>query len=218
MRSNINFAMFRLMELRQFGPTGIDVAVIGQGTWKVDGDSDIVNALLRGIELGMTHLDTAELYTGAEEILRPLVTAHRDDIFLVSKVLPDNAAYADTIAACDRSLQTLGVEYLDAYLLHWNGGRVPLAETMGAMLDLIAAGKIRFPGVSNFDVPELEEAQAALGDTPLCCNQVIYNPGDRAIEDDVLPWCEAHGVAERNHARTGAGVTLPRPRLACTCT
>jgi len=171
------------------------VPVMGQGTWQIDSNQDVVTALRRGIDLGMTHIDTAELYTGAERVVAQAIEGCRQSIFLVSKVMPNNASRAGTVAACEASLKRLNTDYLDVYLQHWHDGTYPLAESMAGMCDLVAAGKIRAVGVSNFSVAEMVEAQEALGDIPLVCNQVRYNLTDRAIEDDVLPWCEAHNVA-----------------------
>jgi diketogulonate reductase-like aldo/keto reductase len=144
----------------------------------------------------MTHIDTAEMYGGGavERFLRDVVAAvPRDDVFLASKVLPSNASYNDTIAACNRSLQRLGVDYLDLYMLHWPS-RVPLRETMRALADLVRAGKTRFVGVSNFDVDEMLEAKALLGDVPLACNQVLYHLRERTIEHRLIPTAAREGV------------------------
>jgi diketogulonate reductase-like aldo/keto reductase len=159
----------------------------------------------------MTHIDTAELYDGSEEIVGRVLKGRREQVFLVSKVLHENGSRAGVKAACERSLRKLGTDYLDGYLLHWNDGTFPLSETMLGLRDLVDEGKIKHLGVSNFEVAELEEATAALDGVPLLCNQVLYNLGDRRIEADVLPWCEARGVAVvgyspyANSADFGAG-------------
>ena len=158
--------------------------------------ADEVRAIASGLELGLTHIDTAEMYGrgGAEEAVAAAIRARRRaDLFLVSKVLPENASYAGTMRAAEQSLQRLGTDYLDLYLLHW-AGRHPIAETMGAMEDLVAAGKIRFLGVSNFDVEEMQGAMAALRRERLACNQVLYNLGNRGIERDLLPFCQRQGI------------------------
>jgi diketogulonate reductase-like aldo/keto reductase len=183
------------MERRPFGKSGALVPVLGQGTWQVTSHQDVVATLRRGLDLGMTHIDTAELYTGAERVVAKVIDGHRDEVYLVSKVMPENATRVGTVAACEQSLRRLRTDHLDCYLLHWNGGIHPIAACMDGMRDLVEAGKIRSVGVSNFDVREMEEAQEALGDIPLTCNQVRYNLGDRVIERDVLPWCAARGVA-----------------------
>jgi diketogulonate reductase-like aldo/keto reductase len=185
---------------KPFGWTGVPVAAVGQGTWMIEGSRDAerraVEALRAGLDLGMTHIDTAELYGRgrAEELVAEAVAGRRHEVFLASKVLPSNASYDGTLRACERSLARLRTDYLDLYLLHWRGGR-PLAETMRAMEALVAAGKVRYVGVSNFDVGDLEEARAALRGTRLACNQVLYHLGDRGIERRVIPWCEREGVA-----------------------
>src|SRR5436309_1770219 len=146
------------MRSRQFGNSERDVPVIGQGTWYIDrGDREnAVAALRRGIDLGMTHIDTAEMYGDAELVVAQAIAGRRDDVFLVSKVLPSNASRRETIAACERSLKRLKTERLDCYLLHWRGS-VPLAETAAAFDELVRAGKIRSWGVSNFDTDDLDE-------------------------------------------------------------
>src|ERR1700709_1400119 len=146
------------MKLRPFGGGGAQVSVIGQGTWYIDhGDRKrAVAALRRGIERGMTHIDPAEMYGDAELVVADAIAGRRDDIFLVSKVLPSNASRRGTITACDRSLKRLKTDRLDCYLLHWRGS-VPLAETVAAFDELVSAGKIRSWGASNFDSDDLEE-------------------------------------------------------------
>jgi diketogulonate reductase-like aldo/keto reductase len=169
------------MRKKLFGPTGIELPVIGQGTWDLPESGAAVQkakrAIRRGIELGMTHLDTAEMYGGgeAERILGQAIAGiARDSIFVTSKVLPGNAGYSTTIAACERSLRRLKLEYLDLYLLHWPS-HIPLEETMRALAELVREGKIRFAGVSNFDVEEMLEAERYLANVPLACNQVLYH-------------------------------------------
>jgi diketogulonate reductase-like aldo/keto reductase len=185
------------MQSRPFGPTSRDIAVIGQGTWLIEsGDRAAAVATLRkGLDLGMTHIDTAEMYGSgaAEEVVAEAVAGRRDEVFLVSKVLPENASRARTISACETSLARLRTDRLDCYLLHWRGS-YPLEETIGAFDELQRAGKILSWGVSNFDVADLDEAREIGGDR-IACNQVLYHLQERAIEHDVLPWCERHGVA-----------------------
>jgi diketogulonate reductase-like aldo/keto reductase len=180
----------------KFGSGGPDVAIIGQGTWYIDrGDRKAaVAALRRGIELGMTHIDTAEMYGDAELVIAEAIAGQRDDVFLVSKVLPSNASRRGTITACERSLKRLKTERLDCYLLHWRGS-YPLADTVAAFDDLIAAGKIASWGVSNFDTDDLNELLAVAGKGKIACNQVLYHLQERAIEHGVIPWCERNGVA-----------------------
>jgi diketogulonate reductase-like aldo/keto reductase len=184
------------MRTRQFGKGGPQVSVIGQGTWYIDrGDrKGAVAALRRGIELGMTHIDTAEMYGDAELVVAEAIAGRRDDLFLVSKVLPSNASRRGTITACERSLARLKTDRLDCYLLHWRGS-YPLAETVAAFEQLVSAGKIRSWGVSNFDVDDLDEIFAVAGEGKIACNQVLYHLQERAIEHAVIPWCERHGTA-----------------------
>ncbi|CAN7146498.1 aldo/keto reductase [Bradyrhizobium sp. LjRoot220] len=185
------------MKQKKFGVKGPEVSVIGQGTWYIDrGDRrSAVAALCRGIELGMTHIDTAEMYGDAELVIAEAMAAgKRDDLYLVSKVLPSNASRRGTIAACERSLKRLKTDHLDCYLLHWRGS-YPLEETVAAFDQLVAAGKIRSWGVSNFDSDDLNELLAVAGEGRIACNQVLYHLQERAIEHAVIPWCERHGVA-----------------------
>jgi len=184
------------MDRHRFGSTNREVAVIGQGTWEIDNDdrASAIAALRRGIDLGMTHIDTAEMYGDAELVIADAITGRRDELFLVSKVLPSNASRRGTITACERSLKRLKTDRLDCYLLHWRG-TYPLAETVAAFDELIAAGKIRSWGVSNFDADDLDELLDVAGEGKIACNQVLYHLRERAIEHAVIPWCEQHGVA-----------------------
>jgi diketogulonate reductase-like aldo/keto reductase len=202
------------MERRRFGATTHDVPVIGQGTWRLE-EADratAIAALRRGLELGMTHIDTAELYgSGAvEEMVGEAIAGRRDDVFLVSKVLPQNASRAGTIAACERSLRRLQTDRLDCYLLHWRGEE-PLEDTITSFDRLEHAGKILAWGVSNFDVLDLEAAWKIAGEGRLACNQVLYHLRERAIEHAVLPWCEKHQVAVVGYSPFGSG-RFPGPR------
>ena len=203
------------MELRPFGRTGRAVSAIRQGTWELEKEPEAaVEALRRGVDLGLTHIDTAEMYGGGavEELVGRALAERRHEVFLVSKVLPSNASRAGTIAACEASLRRLGTHYLDCYLLHWPG-RIPLAETFAAFDRLQQDGKIRSFGVSNFDVGELEEAARLAGAERLACNQVLYHLGERAIEHAVLPWCAEHGVAVVAYSPFGSG-RFPSPSSA----
>ncbi len=181
---------------RPFGSTGRDVSVIGQGTWYIDhGDrKPAIASLQRGLDLGMTHIDTAEMYGDAELVVAEAIKGRRDDCFLVSKVLPSNASRRGTITACERSLARLNTDRLDCYLLHWRGG-FPLEETVAAFDELVKSGKILSWGVSNFDVDDLDELLAVGGKGRIACNQVLYHLQERAIEHAVIPWCERHEVA-----------------------
>jgi diketogulonate reductase-like aldo/keto reductase len=207
-----------VMEQRRFGSTGRDVAVIGQGTWELERDDRdaALAALRRGLDLGMAHIDTAEMYgSGAvEEMVADAIEGRRDEVFLISKVLPHNASRRGTIAACARSLARLRTDRLDCYLLHWPGPH-PLDETIAAFEQLRQEGKILSWGVSNFDVDGLEAAWkiAGAGRGRLACNQVLYHLRERAIEHAVLPWCEARGVAVVGYSPFGHG-SFPGPRAA----
>ena len=184
------------MRQQPFGSGGPQVSVVGQGTWYIDrGERKrAVAALRRGIDLGMTHIDTAEMYGDAELVIAEAIAGRRDEIFLVSKVLPSNASRRGTITACERSLKRLQTDRLDCYLLHWRGS-YPLAETVAAFEELQSAGKIRSWGVSNFDTGDLDEMLAVAGRGRIACNQVLYHLQERAIEHAVIPWCKQHGTA-----------------------
>jgi diketogulonate reductase-like aldo/keto reductase len=196
----------RVLPRRSFGPTGRTVPVIGQGTWKIDhGDrAEAIAALRRGLDLGLTHIDTAEMYGDAEPIVSKAIDGRRDDVFLVSKVLPSNASRTGTIAACERSLRRLGTDRLDGYLLHWAGAH-PIENTVAAFEALKRDGKILSWGVSNFDVAELEQALRLAGPAKMACNQVLYHLKERGIEHEVIPWCETHGVAVVAYSPFGSG-------------
>lgn len=186
------------MAQRTFGPSGASVSRIGQGSWYSERGErkEAVAAFRRGLDLGLTHVDTAEMYGDgqAEELIGEALEGRRDEAFLVSKVLPHNASRSGTIAACERSLKRLRTERLDGYLLHWRGGH-PLEETFAAFETLRRDGKILSWGVSNFDEDDLDEAHKIAGEGRIACNQVLYHLRERAIEHAVIPWCEAHGVA-----------------------
>jgi diketogulonate reductase-like aldo/keto reductase len=202
------------MRTATFGKTGPEVPVIGQGTWFIEQarHDDAVSSLRLGLDLGLTHIDTAEMYGdgAAEEVVADAIAGRRDEVFLVSKVLPWNASRQGTVDACEESLARLGTDRLDCYLIHWRGQH-PLEETFAALEDLEAAGKIRSYGVSNFDVDDLEEAYEIVGAGKLACNQVLYHLGQRAIEHEVLPWCADHGVAVVAYSPFGHDA-FPGPR------
>ena len=205
------------MRTATFGPLRRRVPAIGQGTWQIHDRgaraAQAADALRLGIQLGLTHIDTAELYGDgrAEEIVAQAIAGMpREDLFIVSKVLPQHASYKGTIAACDASLRRLRTEYLDVYLLHWRG-RYPLAETMAALEALVDQGKIRALGVSNFDVDDLEEARASLQRHPIACDQVLYHLRERRFEHRVLPYCRSHNIAHVAYSPFGSG-DFPSPR------
>ena len=186
------------MERLTFGSTNRDIGIVGQGTWYIDRSpnrAEAITALRRGLDLGMNHIDTAEMYgSGAsEQLIGEAIAGRRDEVFLVSKVLPENASRSGTVEACERSLGYLGTDRLDSYLLHWRG-RYPLEETIAGFDQLQRAGKILSWGVSNFDEEDLNEVWK-VGGGRLACNQVLYHLQERAIEHAVIPWCEKHHVA-----------------------
>ena len=200
---------------RPFGFTGADVPVIGQGTWMIEGSREretrAVEALRAGLDLGMAHIDTAEMYGSgrAEELVGKAIAGRRDEVFLVSKVLPSNASFEGTLRACAASLERLGVDRLDLYLLHWEG-RYPVAETMRAMERLADEGLIRFIGVSNFDVRQVRTAQAALRNHRLAADQVLYHLAERGIERKLIPYCQQHEIAVVGYSPFGHA-DFPRP-------
>jgi diketogulonate reductase-like aldo/keto reductase len=183
---------------RPFGGSGRSVSAIGQGSWRIEESSreSVLAALRRGLDLGMTHIDTAEMYGSgsAESLIGEAVAGRRDEVFLVSKVLPGNASKRGTLAACEKSLKRLRTDRLDCYLLHWRGTH-PLEDTIAAFESLVSAGKILSWGVSNFDVADLQEVLAIAGAGHPVCNQVLYHLKERAIEHRVLPWCRNNGTA-----------------------
>jgi diketogulonate reductase-like aldo/keto reductase len=184
--------------LRPFGTTRREVPLVGQGSWRSEEASAgaAIAAMRRGLDIGMTHIDTAEMYGSgaAEELIAKAIDGRRNEVFLVSKVLPGNASKRGTVAACEKSLARLGTDRLDCYLLHWRGSH-PLEETLAGFEALRKSGKILSWGVSNFDVDDLEEIAAVAGPGHPACNQVLYHVQERAIEHAVLPWCRDHGAA-----------------------
>jgi len=196
---------------RAFGTGKSEVPIIGQGTWNVPlrgaARDEAMRALRAGIDLGMVHIDTAEMYGdgGAESLIGEAIAGlPREQLFLVSKVLPSNASYTGTIKACHASLKRMRVDYLDCYLLHWRGG-VAIAETMRALEQLVADGAIRTLGVSNFDVADLRAAQTALKHEKIACNQVLYHLGERTIEEHEIPFCREAGIATVAYTPFGRG-------------
>jgi len=173
--------------------TGETVRALGQGTWRMGEDqrqyAREVAALQLGLDLGMTLIDTAEMYGdgGAERVVGQAIRGRRDEVYLVSKVLPENASRQGTVDACERSLRRLGTDRIDLYLLHWPGSH-PVAETVRAFQDLTQQGKIRSFGVSNFDLDDMQELTGLPGGDACVTNQVLYNLTRRGIEWDLLPW------------------------------
>ena len=202
------------MKHKPFGATGVDLPVVGQGTWNMPergaGVKEAQRAIRRGIELGMVHLDTAEMYGAGrvEELLGEAIRGFaRERLFIVTKVLPSNASYRGTLEAAERSLERLGCDYVDCYLLHWPGSH-PLEETMRALETLVEQGKTRFVGVSNFETGEMIEAASYLRNVPLACNQVLYHLCERGIEHSLIPSARERGVAVVAYTPFGRGSFL----------
>jgi diketogulonate reductase-like aldo/keto reductase len=194
------------------------VPVIGMGTWMIEGKDRsavrrAIEALRLGLDLGMNHIDTAEMYGNgrAEEMVGEAVAGRRDQVFLVSKVLPSNASYEQTLKACELSLKRLKTDFIDLYLLHWPSSQYPVNETMRAMEKLVDEGMIKFIGVSNFDLDQLREAQHALMKHRIACNQVLYHLGSRGIEGDLLSYCTETGIAIVGYSPFGHG-NFPSPQ------
>lgn len=204
------------MRSRPFGSTGRSVSVIGQGTWQLKDAGRAETALRTGLDEGLQHIDTAELYRGSEEVVGRAIAGRRDSVFLVTKVLPSNASYKGTLEACRRSLQRLGTGHVDVYLLHWWSDAHPIEDTMRAMGELADQGLTRHVGVSNLDVDELERARAALGRKHrIVCDQVYYDLGHRHVEDLLMPYCRKNKIAVVGYSPFGSGRgALPAPSTA----
>jgi diketogulonate reductase-like aldo/keto reductase len=180
-------------------PNGTPVSRLGQGAWQIGDDRSAraaeQAALRTGLELGMNLIDTAEMYGNgrSEQLIADVIAGRREHVYLVSKVLPENATRDGAVAACEQSLKRLKTDYLDLYLLHWRGS-VPFEETLEAFTELRDRGSIRHYGVSNFDVADLEEARTLKGGTEVATNQVLYNLEHRGVEWALLPWCREHAI------------------------
>lgn len=191
-------------------PSGKTIPVLGQGTWNMAEDTSKrtqeIESLRLGLDLGMTLIDTAEMYGDgrAEELVAEAVGEHRKEVYLVSKVLPQNASRLGTIDACEKSLRRLQTDYIDLYLLHWKGS-IPLKETLEAFQELKKAGKILDYGVSNFDMSGIKESLRLPGGNEIAANQVLYNLNSRGIEWDLLPWSQDHKVPIMAYAPIGSG-------------
>ncbi len=181
-------------------PSGEPVPTLGQGTWNMGEDRRRrraeIAALNLGLDLGMRLIDTAEMYAdgGAEKIVGAAIAGRRDEVFLVSKVLPEHATRRGTIAACERSLKRLDTDRIDLYLLHWREQEVELAEVLEAFTALVRAGNIRHWGVSNFDIEDMQELLRLPGGKAVAADQVMYNLNRRGIEHDLLPWCRRRRI------------------------
>jgi len=178
------------MELKELGTTGAMISEIGLGTWRYKGDAETLRA---GIELGATLIDTAEGYY-TEDVVGEAIKGIRDKVFIATKVSGRHLAYDDVLQSAEESLYKLGTDYIDLYQIHWPNPSYPIRATMRAMGELVDRGLVRFIGVSNFDIDEMEEAQSFLNNYPIVSNQVRYNLNDRSIERDMLPYCEEKGI------------------------
>lgn len=196
------------MKFRKFGPLDDQVPVVGQGTWNIGREegATVIEAIRAGIDGGATHIDTAEMYgSGAsEQIVGKAIDGRRDELFVVSKVLPSNATRRGTVEACRRSLDRLGIEHLDSYLLHWVGSH-PLEQTIAGFEELQESGRIRSWGVSNFDENHLEKAIEIAGQGRIACNQVLYHLQERAIEHKVIPFCADNRIPVVAYSPFGSG-------------
>ncbi|MFB9234931.1 aldo/keto reductase [Plantactinospora siamensis] len=198
-------------------PSGMQMPVLGQGTWYLGEhpatrDAEIA-ALRTGLDLGLTVIDTAEMYGdgAAEELVGAAIAGRRDDVVLVDKVMPSNASRRGTVRACERSLRRLGTDHIDLYLLHWRG-RYPLADTVAAFTELVDAGKIGQWGVSNFDLADMAELMSAGGEA-CATDQILYNLTRRGPEYDLLPWCRERGMPVMAYSPIEQGRILGQPAV-----
>jgi diketogulonate reductase-like aldo/keto reductase len=213
------------MEYRQLGKTGERISTIGMGTWKIGvykspaERAKQVQALRKGIELGCNLIDTAESYADgrSEEVVAEAVRDVRKDVFIASKVSPENLRRNAVIAACMRSLKRLGTPYIDLYQVHWPNPKVPIRETMEAMEELVRDGRIRYIGVSNFSIGQTNEARNALSKNELASNQVEYSLRSHEVEADILPYCKREGLTLIAYSPLARG-SVPEamiPRAVC---
>lgn len=205
-----------MMEHSVIFPDHRQVCALGQGTWRMGKsalrEAEEVEALRAGIELGMSVVDTAEMY-GNEELVGKAIRGWRDRVFLVTKVLPGNASRSGTKVACERSLKKLQTDHVDLYLLHW-GGPHPIEDTVASMVELQQEGKIKSWGVSNMDVAEMERFYAVPGGVSCAANQVLYNLSHRGVEYDLLPWCRERHIPVMAYSPADEGRLSRNPVLA----
>ena len=197
------------MELKELGNTGVMVSEIGLGTWKYRGGAE---PLRRGIELGAFFIDTAEMYR-TEDVVGQAISGRRDQVFLASKVLGSHLRYDQVMTALEASLRLLAVDCIDLYQIHWPNSRVPIAETMRAMGELVDQKMVRYIGVSNFSTSELQQAQAAMPNHPIVSNQVLYSLKARHIERDLLPYCQENHVTVIAYTPLADGSLAAKPRF-----
>jgi len=207
------------MEYRLLGRTGEKIAAIGLGTWLIGGgsspdysrDREAIEAIRYAIELGMTHIDTAEMYGGghAEELVGEAIKAFkRDEVFIASKVWHTNLRYDDVLKACERSLKRLQTNHIDLYYIHWPSDVIPLSETMRALERLYKDGKIRYIGLSNFSVAQIEEARSYLSTIDVVAIQAEYSLYNRKIEADLIPYCFRNGMTVVAYSPLARGALL----------
>ena len=192
------------MDTKPLGKSGVRAPEVGFGTWKFSGNAAVIH---RAIELGAFLIDTAESYR-TEERVGKAIAGRRDDVLVATKVSAEHLRYADVITACDRSLKRLGIDTIDLYQLHAPSARIPIEETMRAMADLVAAGKVRHVGVSNFSVNEMKAAEAALGEDLVVENQIKYSLFDHEFADSIIPYCEERGIAVLAYSSLEQGTFL----------
>ncbi len=197
------------MEYRELGATGVMIPEVGLGTWKYRGGPE---PLRRGIELGANLIDTAEMYR-TEDAVGQAIRGIHDRVFVATKVLGSNLRYDDVLRAAEKSLALLDDPVIDLYQIHWPSHSVPISETMRAMETLVDRGMVRYIGVSNFSVPDMREAQAAMSKYPIVCNQVLYNLKRRGIERDTIPYCEENHITVMAYTPLADGSLASRPRL-----
>jgi diketogulonate reductase-like aldo/keto reductase len=197
------------MELKELGKTGIMIPEIGLGTWRYKGGAQ---PLRKGIELGAALIDTAEGYY-TEEVIGEAIRGIRDKVFIATKVSGRHLGYDDLLQSAEESLYKLGTDYIDLYQIHWPNPTYPIRETMQAMGELVDRGLVRFIGVSNFDIDEMEEAQFFLSHYPIVSNQVRYNLNDRSIEMDLLPYCEERDITILAYTPLDDGNLARKPNL-----
>jgi diketogulonate reductase-like aldo/keto reductase len=211
-----------ILEFKRLGRTDVMVSAIGMGTWGIGGfsapdykyDEMAIRALRRGIELGITLIDTAEMYGGghSEEVVGMAIKGLREKVFIATKVWYTNLRYDDVLRSAEKSLRRLQIDTIDLYQVHWPNPHIPLSETMRAMERLVLDGKVRFIGVSNFSVKLMEEARAALSKIDIVSNQVEYSLLSREVEDDILPYCEKENITLIAYSPLGRGNILNDPR------
>ena len=199
-------------------PSGKRVSTLGLGTWCM-GESRATRAeeiatLRLGLDLGITLIDTAEMYGDgrSEEMVAEAIEGRRDDVFLVSKVSPNNASRKGAVAACERSLARLGTDHIDLYLLHWRGN-VPFAETLEAFVALQKAGKIHHFGVSNLDLADMQELESVPGGPDVATNQLLYNLARRGVEWDLLPWLRERRIPVMAYSPIEQARLILNPKL-----